>query len=512
MKSRNAAVGKGVMFVVSMILSTQGALCLTDEEIFRDFRFNFINPGARSLGLGGAFIAAADDATAAQANPAALNYITRNEFFAEYRLVQPDAPKEFSSSGVSSDSSGNALDLTLTSVTKEEDTSDPTFLSFAIPFPIGSQKARMAFSRQVVLNVQNSLSDPDQGLSTALSLSSSDYPDVPDPVTGDPVPYFVQNKSEGTLDTEILHYNLGFSISIGEDFSVGLTANYATLDMHAFVSSEVIDPRGVIGFANPRDPDGDGTSSPISSESVIDDSDSGLGYTVGVHWHPDAVFPSQSGQSPLRFGFVYRRGAELSVPEQVTSSSAGSVGTVEEFENVVREPDRFGLGVSWAIGDHWVLALDGERIEYSDLLEGFRSGVNFLTSDSFRNSSAVALAPNNDSPEFAVDDANVVHAGAEFVLNNIRGSGVKLALSGGFFNAPDNRIRLEKFNSNNAEIRHLYEDAFRGGGDTNHYTAGTFVSFPLGGFNSMVIQAAGDFSDRGTEFVLSTLLRFGKAR
>ena len=42
-------------------------LALTDEEIFRDLRFNFINPGGRSLGMGGAFISLANDATAAQA-------------------------------------------------------------------------------------------------------------------------------------------------------------------------------------------------------------------------------------------------------------------------------------------------------------------------------------------------------------------------------------------------------------------------------------------------------------
>ena len=40
-------------------------------------QFSFSNPGARSLGLGGAFVALADDATAAWANPAGLVQITR---------------------------------------------------------------------------------------------------------------------------------------------------------------------------------------------------------------------------------------------------------------------------------------------------------------------------------------------------------------------------------------------------------------------------------------------------
>jgi hypothetical protein len=44
-----------------------------------------INPGARSIGLGGAFAAIADDATAAFANPAGLNQILRPEISIELR-------------------------------------------------------------------------------------------------------------------------------------------------------------------------------------------------------------------------------------------------------------------------------------------------------------------------------------------------------------------------------------------------------------------------------------------
>ncbi len=45
----------------------------------------FTNPGARSIGLGGAFVAIADDATAAFANPAGLVQILRPEISVELR-------------------------------------------------------------------------------------------------------------------------------------------------------------------------------------------------------------------------------------------------------------------------------------------------------------------------------------------------------------------------------------------------------------------------------------------
>ena len=41
--------------------------------------FSFSNPGARSMALGGAFVALADDATAAFANPAGLVQLLRPE-------------------------------------------------------------------------------------------------------------------------------------------------------------------------------------------------------------------------------------------------------------------------------------------------------------------------------------------------------------------------------------------------------------------------------------------------
>jgi long-subunit fatty acid transport protein len=50
------------------------------------FNFSFSNPGARSLGFGGAFSALADDATAAYANPAGLVQLVEPEVSLEARL------------------------------------------------------------------------------------------------------------------------------------------------------------------------------------------------------------------------------------------------------------------------------------------------------------------------------------------------------------------------------------------------------------------------------------------
>ena len=49
-------------------------------------QFDFLNPSARSLALGGAFVGLADDATAALVNPAGLIGLTRKEISIEGRF------------------------------------------------------------------------------------------------------------------------------------------------------------------------------------------------------------------------------------------------------------------------------------------------------------------------------------------------------------------------------------------------------------------------------------------
>lgn len=57
----------------------------TDIEALSGLQFNFGNPGARSLGMGGAFIGLADDASAAESNPAGLTILRKTEASLELR-------------------------------------------------------------------------------------------------------------------------------------------------------------------------------------------------------------------------------------------------------------------------------------------------------------------------------------------------------------------------------------------------------------------------------------------
>jgi len=497
-----------------LLLSSGSAWGLTDEEIFRDFRFNFVNPGARAVGLGGAFIAAADDATAAEANPAALNYISKLEVFLEYRAVRPETlvirpTRRFGSNDPTSTS--DFTDFTL--VNSREDSEFLSYASFAFPFSLpGERRATVAVSRQVVLDAKTSLSEGNPnclGSTTAvagcttLQASQVDFPIVVNPATGAIERYTVSNAVDGTLDAELVHYNLGFSFELTSDFSLGVTATMADLSMQTFVESEAVDPRGVLTSVHPRVNIG-GALSNIASRSTIDGSDTDITYAVGLHWHPDSVFPS--GISPLRMGLVWRQGAKLAVDETISDFDAASNQflVTETFDNVLRVPDRWGVGVSYEKGRHWLFSLDVERIQYSDLLEDFQTGKNFYTRQA-------ALVPDLDELEFTVDDATVVHAGVEF--NFVSRGRWTHSLRLGYFNAPDNRIRLDRVTSSDPQFvtagtEEILRDLFRGGEDDDHYTVGFSLGTPVG----LTLQFAGDFSDQLDQYIASAIYRFGKVR
>lgn len=504
-----------------LVALAQGkARALTDEEIFRDFRFNFLNPGARAVGLGGAFIAAADDATAAQANPAALHYVSRNEVFVEYRVVQPETESFQESTGDihGTDPANMTFPfLSLSATTEPDDSSVLSFVSFAYPFRLGTKRARLALSRQVVLDVDHTLSPTNN----ALCFSLEDFPvwGNSQPPCGDSrlgssglQQYAVANTVDGNLEAQLVHYNLAFSYSFLRDFSLGVTATYATLDMRSGVTSTASDPRGILFSRHPRldvDPSPGVSLTSIESQTRIDDTDEAFAYTLGLHWHPDSVF---GGLSPVRFGLVYRKGADLSVAEVVEEKDATTGAFVpvggSPIENVLREPDRLGIGVSFDTPEHhWTFALDAERIQFSDLMKGFRPGVNFFTSGRVPSSFFTI-----DSLAFDVDDATVIHAGVEFSFQT--GGGWDHALRAGYYNAPDNRIHLTNIAISSATaglaaaLEPLYRNVFGAGEDQNHFTVGFSLNTPI----DLNFQFAADFADDQKQFVASAIYRFGEGK
>src|SRR5712691_5646879 len=76
---------KLLLLALCALAATPLAAQNTDIESLSGLQFNFGNPGARSLGMGGAFLGLADDASAAEANPAGLTILRKPEISLEGR-------------------------------------------------------------------------------------------------------------------------------------------------------------------------------------------------------------------------------------------------------------------------------------------------------------------------------------------------------------------------------------------------------------------------------------------
>jgi hypothetical protein len=78
--------------VVLLVWLAMPAAALAQNSTQVPMQFDFVNPGAKSLALGGAFAGAADDATAGFANPAGLRELNRPEISVEIRGRRLESP------------------------------------------------------------------------------------------------------------------------------------------------------------------------------------------------------------------------------------------------------------------------------------------------------------------------------------------------------------------------------------------------------------------------------------
>lgn len=415
---------------------------VTDEEIFRDFRFNFINPGARSLGLGGAFISIADDATAAVANPSGLTNLASSQFFFEVRYASAD-PTTLERSFTDPFSDPGAPDGFNISVSTEPDSMvSPSFFSYVQPW----KSVCFGLSRQEVLNVQSQTQNRHEFLFGGLN-------DI--------------RKGDGNIDLELVNWNASFAFKIHESFRLGLTISYGQFSQDSQVLNSYEDPTGgLIG-----DPNFAGIPFELYSTSASG-SDSDFYFTAGFLWN---IVPTVS------LGGVYRQGGRFSVEQtlaaqtmdqslvpgriaaQVFLNESGDLVTSAKesfvFTNVFHVPDVIGVGLSWRPTERLTFAIDADHVTWSSLVEGYNSRLNILT----------VGWQSEEEASFTVDDQTNLHFGVEYVL--AQSSKNMWAIRGGYYQERDNRLRAD-FPDGEFGYGLANNATFPEGEDENHYSLG----------------------------------------
>jgi long-subunit fatty acid transport protein len=424
-------------------------------------QFNFSTPGARSLGLGGAFLGLADDATAAYTNPAGLTILTKPEISLEGR--QWNYTHTFTSFGHGfGDPTNTGVDTVagLQDGTATNDTTGASFLSFVYPF----QSWAIAVYRHELANFE------------ANYTTQGAFFDAFDPDFGelDTFRYF---PARIDMDLEIVNYGVSMAFRLGDKFTLGVGGSYYEFEMdavtqrHAFSGAE---PEGPGGFWGPPD---------IRADNVLNfqtqrGSDDNYGFNVGFLYRASDRFS---------FGGVYRQGPEFDLQARsVAGPQASEPGTIfRDRPATFNVPDVYGLGFAIRPSDAFTITFDWNHVQYSALTDGLVS----LFSDF---DEATARLTTDDGDEFRV--------GFEYVFINMSNP---IALRFGGWHDPAHKVYFSGEPDDSA-LQRTYAGLFREGDDVFHYSVG--LGFIFG--ESFQLDAAADFADTIDTYSLSAVVRF----
>lgn len=333
-RRRKAATARAGVALAGLLL-VAGSASAQPLTIAR-FLFNLSNPGARSLGFGGAFAALADDATAAFANPAGLVQLTRTEVSAETRLWSR-SPSFLAGGRIEGAPTGIGID-TADHVIIGRDESDilaPSFASVVVP------KGRFTFALYGHRMARFEVATESQGL-----------------FLDDPGSPFGTGRFPATreqVDLEVVTAGAAVAWRASERFSLGLSVVYSDLSLYTATRAFL-----------PDDDTRESLFAPVSflperqiSSIFVELDDEDVTLSGGLLWSVTdrvsaALFYHQggSGDGALRF--------EVGIPPGVPPVSGRS-----RFE----VPDVWGGGLAYRSGDgHVTLAAEADRVGYEGLV------------------------------------------------------------------------------------------------------------------------------------------------
>jgi long-chain fatty acid transport protein len=401
-------------------LASAGDKGLTNSETFSGFQFNFNNPGARSLGMGGAFVAVADDATAVIANPAGLVILQRPELSAEVKFTRFNNTFSAFSNDVN-----DGFTNTVHSRDFDDSVVTPSFFSFVYPT---ERLVVAAFVRELI-NYKSTFETNGVYLNDPTGVGCGGLP------AG--LCRLLPVKSQ--LEIRALNLGIGAGLNLQKENpwlpNIGTSVEFSIGRIRSR-----LERFGTQGPTGPPDP------SDLRQTETVDGTDLGIGFNVGALWHP---------VKDMGVGLVYRRGPRYDV--QQTIAAVG--GPTFVFDVGFKIPDVSAVGVSYRFFERLTVAFEASYIQYSQLVEHFQVPL----ADSF-------------ATRYKVDDALELHLGAEYIFFV---KDIPLAARAGFYTNPDHKIRYTGTPRNVDEVgeRLLYS----GGKDRYHGTVGLGV-VPFPGF------------------------------
>ncbi len=376
-------------------------------------QFDFSDPGARSMAFGGAFVALADDATAAFANPAGLVQLVRPEVSIEGRHWNYSTP--YTEGGRAEGlPSGFGLDdmVGLREVESTDRVNGLSFLSLA--YPAGNWSLALYYHQLSNLDFFGET----QGIFTG----GSDCCQVRE---------FDQR---ATSSFDVGSYGLSVAYRISERFNVGLGLTYHDASFDTETTIFGVDDDSLESIFGPNSYLPERSLLRLTSHS----GDADWALSGGFLWH---------ATDRWSIGGVYRQGPEIEITNELTAGQAGDFGVppggVLFRDSVpVEFPQIYGLGIAYRAPDgRLTVSFQWDRVEYSSIVESL--GLDDQTAD----------------------DIDELHLGAEYVFLD---STPILAVRLGTWLEPDHQLRA-------TEDEPVLRALLPGGDDEVHVTAGLGV-------------------------------------
>jgi hypothetical protein len=215
--------------MVALVVGLAANVVLAQEvpQPIVTIQLRFSNPGARSLGFGGALVALADDATAAWANSAGLVQIADPEVSVEFRYWSYSTPY-VAGGRVRGEPTGIRLD-TVDGVRTDTDKVDVTGLAF-LSFVYPGERWSLSIYRHLFANLE--MLGETEGLFTDDSDGETNR--------------FLDQSNRTTLD--MISYGLSGAYRISDDLSVGFGLVYydseIVIDSDLYLWDDLDDPFG----------------------------------------------------------------------------------------------------------------------------------------------------------------------------------------------------------------------------------------------------------------------------
>jgi len=399
---RRMLVLLAVLVLVALPLAAQN----TDIESLSGLQFNFGNPGARSLGMGGAFLGLADDASAAEANPAGLTILRKPEVSIEGRNYLEE--QLFTTTGT-------FPDLTRTAFNHYSRRAELTFASAV--YPIGNFTIGAYFHEPLRNAGAGSVLPTRNEITGQIKTDVQNFflPKGGTPVTQAECNQIKQQKNDpfacleytvlpfiSALDVQEQTFGVAGAWKIG-NFSIGANARYQTFKEAAFTFrvTPTLDFSSISVQATGNLVNGD----------ITEKKDHDITYSGGFKWAPMEKFS---------IGGVFKKGAKFKAPTFIATSD-----TNLQFQKVADTtfhiPDIYGAGGSFRPIPVLTLNADAVRVKYSNLVDNFVSV----------NATVRAL-----DHAYKANDVTEVHAGAEYFF----GTKIPFALRAGWWRDPAHSV------------------------------------------------------------------------